>query len=41
MINTLNDIISAVDTIAESIPQISDETNFWMIRSKQGVFYNE
>ena len=41
MINSLDDIISAVDTIAGSIPQISDGTNFWMIRSKQGVFYNE
>ncbi len=41
MINTLDDIISAVETVAKSIPQISDYTNFWMIRSKQGVFYNE
>ena len=41
MINTLEDIISAVDAIANSIPQISDTTNFWMVRSKQGVFYNE
>lgn len=41
MINTLDDIISAAETITGLIPQISDETNFWMIRSKQGVFYNE
>ena len=41
MINTLDDIISAVETVSSSIPQISDTTNFWMVRSKQGVFYNE
>ena len=41
MINTLDDIISAVDTVVDSIPQIPDATNFWMVRSKQGVFYNE
>ena len=41
MINTLDDIISAAETITGLIPQISDKTNFWMIRSKQGVFYNE
>lgn len=41
MINTLDDIVSAVNTVANSIPQISDTTNFWMVRSKQGVFYNE
>lgn len=41
MINTLDDIVSAVNTVANSIPQISDTTNFWMVRSKQGIFYNE
>lgn len=41
MINTLDDIILAVDTVVDSIPQIPDATNFWMVRSKQGVFYNE
>ena len=41
MINTLDDIISAADTVVSSIPQISETTNFWMVRSKQGVFYNE
>lgn len=41
MINTLDDIILAADTVVNSVPQISDTTNFWMVRSKQGVFYNE
>ena len=41
MINTLDDIILAADTVIDSVPQISDSTNFWMVRSKQGVFYNE
>lgn len=41
MINTLDNIILAVDTVVDSIPQIPDATNFWMVRSKQGVFYNE
>lgn len=41
MINTFEDIVVAVDSIADTIPQIANDTNFWMIRSKQGVFYNE
>ena len=41
MINTLDDMISAVNVVVDSIPQIPETTNFWMVRSKQGAFYNE
>lgn len=41
MINTFNDIVASAETLAAAIPQISGNTNFWMVRSKQGVFYNE
>lgn len=41
MLDTLDDLIAVADSIAEAIPQVSKGTNFWMVRSKQGVFYNE
>ena len=41
MITALSDILTISDAIAPTIPQISETTNFWMIRSKKGVFYSE
>lgn len=34
-----NDIISALNEF--SIPEVSEEINFWMIRTKKGYFYEE
>lgn len=41
MINTLEEIASAADLVANSIPQIPEQKNFWMIRSTDGAFYSE
>ena len=33
--------MNAIDNIFHNIPTISADTNFWMIRTKQGFFFNE
>ena len=41
VLNTFEDIVKVVKTQVPEIPIIDDSTNFWMIRSKKGVFYSE
>jgi len=41
MINSFDDIVNASQSIVNAIPQVSETTNFWMVRSKKGVFYSE
>ena len=41
MINTFDDIIKVAEAQAHPIPYIENNTNFWMIRCKQGIFYKE
>ena len=41
MVNTFEDIINVISSQVQSIPNIKDSTNFWMVRSKKGVFYRE
>lgn len=41
MIETFDDIVDLAKKHVSSIPQIPLGTNFWMVRSKQGIFYDE
>lgn len=41
MIQSYNDYVEFTKRQTHIVPQISANTNFWMIRSKKGVFYNE
>ncbi len=41
MVDTFQNIIDIASSQVESIPNIKSSTNFWMIRSKKGIFYSE
>ncbi len=41
MVDTFQDIIEIASEQVESIPNINVSTNFWMVRSKKGIFYRE
>lgn len=41
MIQSYNEYVEFARKQTHMIPQISSNTNFWMIRSKKGVFYDE
>lgn len=41
MVDTFQDIIEIVSSQVETIPNIKSSTNFWMVRSKKGIFYSE
>lgn len=41
MLTSFNDILKSTESQVSQIPIISDSTNFWMVRSKKGVFFDE
>lgn len=41
MVNTFDDVLKIAESQAHSIPIVDDTINFWMVRSKKGIFYNE
>jgi len=41
VLNTFEEIIEVVASQVEQIPNFPESTNFWMVRSKKGIFYRE